>query len=170
MNPRASACRLALASLLVLLLSCDGPRPREERATNEPAVESTLPVAVIDAGFENKRRYYPKSDIEQLGKLPAGVDIQAWEVGRDEHSSHHVVAVRTGENPHAHLRHELVVMIVSGHGRMLLDREELPVGEGSLLYVPRGTRHAFTNEGDEPAIAYVIYTPPEDGNDYYVRE
>jgi mannose-6-phosphate isomerase-like protein (cupin superfamily) len=40
-----------------------------------------------------------------------------------------------------------------------------PVGEGSILYVPRGTVHAFANESGEPAIAYAVYTPAFDGKD-----
>jgi mannose-6-phosphate isomerase-like protein (cupin superfamily) len=43
--------------------------------------------------------------------------------------------------------------------------DESEVGEGSILYVPRGRVHAFRNESDEPAAAYVVYVPPFDGHD-----
>jgi mannose-6-phosphate isomerase-like protein (cupin superfamily) len=31
--------------------------------------------------------------------------------------------------------------------------------------VPRGATHAFRNESEAPAVAYVVYTPPFDGKD-----
>jgi mannose-6-phosphate isomerase-like protein (cupin superfamily) len=39
------------------------------------------------------------------------------------------------------------------------------VGEGSILYVPRGAVHAFRNDAPEPAIAYAVYLPAFDGQD-----
>ena len=43
--------------------------------------------------------------------------------------------------------------------------EERPVGEGSVLYVPRGTVHAFRNTSGDVAFAYAIYVPAFDGRD-----
>jgi mannose-6-phosphate isomerase-like protein (cupin superfamily) len=43
--------------------------------------------------------------------------------------------------------------------------EERAVGQGSILYVPRATVHAFRNTSDEPAAAYAVYTPAFDGQD-----
>jgi mannose-6-phosphate isomerase-like protein (cupin superfamily) len=48
---------------------------------------------------------------------------------------------------------------------MRLRDEARPVGPGAILYVPRGTVHAFRNESREPAAAYAIYLPPFDGKD-----
>jgi mannose-6-phosphate isomerase-like protein (cupin superfamily) len=48
---------------------------------------------------------------------------------------------------------------------MWLGAESREVGEGSIFYVPRGTVHAFTNATDAPAVAYVLYSPPFDGED-----
>jgi mannose-6-phosphate isomerase-like protein (cupin superfamily) len=87
------------------------------------------------------------------------------EVGRDGTSSHHVVAIRDRESPHRHDSHDLFVVIVRGYGTMRIGEENRPVGEGSILYVPRGTVHAFTNASPKPAIAYAIYSPPFDGKD-----
>jgi mannose-6-phosphate isomerase-like protein (cupin superfamily) len=39
------------------------------------------------------------------------------------------------------------------------------VGEGSILYVPRGSVHAFRNQASEPAVAYALYAPAFDGRD-----
>ena len=48
---------------------------------------------------------------------------------------------------------------------MRLGNEERPVGEGSILYVPRGTVHAFRNAAEQPAVAYAVYAPAFDGQD-----
>ena len=61
--------------------------------------------------------------------------------------------------------HDLVVVLLRGRGSMRLGEESRAVGEGSIVYVPRGSVHAFTNEADTPAFAYVLYTPPFDGED-----
>ena len=56
-------------------------------------------------------------------------------------------------------------MLLRGHGVMHLGDDTRAVGEGSVLYVPRGTVHAFTNRSGSPAFAYTLYTPPFDGKD-----
>lgn len=86
-------------------------------------------------------------------------------MARDRHTSHHVVWIRTQEVPHRHDRHDLWVVIVRGHGTMRLGDEERAVGEGSVLYVPRGTVHAFRNLSSAAAAAYAVYAPPFDGKD-----
>ena len=87
------------------------------------------------------------------------------EVGRDAHSSQHVVWIVDREIPHRHDTHDLVVVMLKGSGTMRLGAELRPVGEGSILYVPRGTPHAFANESGAPALAYAFYFPPFDGKD-----
>ena len=56
-------------------------------------------------------------------------------------------------------------VVLRGHGRMRLGAEQRPVGEGSILYVPRGAVHAFHNDSPEPAVAYAVYVPAFDGRD-----
>ena len=65
----------------------------------------------------------------------------------------------------------LVLAVVAGaHGEMLVGGDPRPVGAGSIVYIPRRTRHAFTNRSAEPATAYAIYTPPFDGEDRVLLE
>jgi mannose-6-phosphate isomerase-like protein (cupin superfamily) len=119
----------------------------------------------VDALLAGERVRMPLADLAERVPLAAGQDFRVDEVGRDTGSSHHLVAIRTAEVPHRHDRHDLLVVIVRGHGTMLLGDAALPVGERSILYVPRGTVHAFTNQSDAPAVAYAVYTPPLDGKD-----
>jgi mannose-6-phosphate isomerase-like protein (cupin superfamily) len=122
------------------------------------------PPAVIDAGF-SPRTTLPIDELVDRAPLDPGEDFRVIEIGRDAHSSQHLVKIRHAEVPHRHDRHELWVLMLEGHGNLLLGSESRAVGEGSLLYIPRGVRHAFTNESETPATAYVIYSPPFDGKD-----
>jgi mannose-6-phosphate isomerase-like protein (cupin superfamily) len=138
--------RLRLVPILALLLGCAGP------------------PAVVDAGLE-PRLTVPLDELPARARLAADQDFRVVLLGRDAHSSHHIVAIRHGETLHRHDRHDLLVVMVEGHGTLQLGDELRTVGEGSVLYVPRGTRHAFTNASDAPATAYAIYMPAFDGKD-----
>ena len=141
---------LLLASLLVLV----GASP-----TGAP------PGGVFDAQLPGGRTTTPIAALLEMPRLAEYQDFRIVEIARDSRSSHHVVAIRTGEAPHRHDRHDLLVVLLRGHGFMRLGDEERPVGDGSILYVPRGTPHAFRNAAAEPAVAYVVYTPPHDDAD-----
>ena len=148
---RSKTLRLAVCFCVALLIAADsGGSP-----------------PVFD-GLLGERVTLPLSDLAAMAPLDPGQDFRVVEIGRDAHTSHHVVAIREREVPHRHDRHDLVVVILRGYGRMRLQDSERSIGEGSVLHVPRGTVHAFTNESDEPAVAYAMYTPAFDGKDRVV--
>jgi mannose-6-phosphate isomerase-like protein (cupin superfamily) len=122
------------------------------------------PPAVFDALLSG-RMHVPLEELASRAPLGPGQSFRVAPIGRDAHTSHHVVTIRDREVPHRHDRHDLVVVMLRGHGHMRLGDEERPVGEGSVLYVPRGTPHAFRNESDAPAVAYAMYAPAFDGED-----
>lgn len=121
--------------------------------------------AVLDAGTPDGRRTLALADLVAGAALAEGEEFRVREVFRDAGTSHHVVSIRDREAPHRHDRHDLVVVMLEGEGTMLLGEEERPVGRGSILYVPRGTVHAFRNAGSGIAVAYAVYTPAFDGAD-----
>lgn len=123
------------------------------------------PPPILDALFGESRETVALDALAARAPLGAGENFRVVEVARDDHSSHHVVAIRDREVPHRHDRHDLFVVLLEGHGRMHLDGEAREVGEGSILYVPRGTLHSFENRSQTPASAYAIYVPPFDGKD-----
>lgn len=123
------------------------------------------PTATLDALFPSGRLTLPLEDLAAKYPLAPGKDFQVSEVGRDTHSSQHAVWIVDREVPHRHDTHDLIVVMVAGYGTMRLGAETRPVGTGSILYVPRGTAHAFTNESGAPALAYAVYFPPFDGKD-----
>jgi mannose-6-phosphate isomerase-like protein (cupin superfamily) len=123
------------------------------------------PPPVLDALFPDGRRTETLGALADSETLGADEAFRLREIGRDAFSSHHVVWIREREVPHTHDRHDLWVVMLRGHGTMRLGDEERPVGEGSVLYVPRGTVHAFRNLSDEVAVAYAVYAPAFDGRD-----
>jgi mannose-6-phosphate isomerase-like protein (cupin superfamily) len=145
--------RTRRALLCALMLS--GPLLAAPGGGSAPTVDALL----------GGRVRIPLAELAGRVPLAAGEDFRVALVGRDAGTSHHLVAIRTAEVPHRHDRHDLLVVIVRGHGTMLLGDAARPIGEGSILYVPRGAVHAFTNRSDAPAVAYAVYTPPFDGKD-----
>lgn len=122
------------------------------------------PQAVLDLML-GERDTIPLALLIRRAELAPGEESKVVEIGRDARSSHHVVGLRKGEQPHRHDHHDLVVVLLRGHGVMRLGDETRAVGTGSVLYVPRGTVHAFTNRSGAPATAYTLYTPPFNGTD-----
>ena len=152
-NGSRSAAALAAAALALVAASLLG------------AVAATRGPAVIDALYPEVRTTLALAQLAQREPLRADESFRVVALGRDAHTSHHVVHIRGAETPHRHDTHDLVVVVLRGHGQMLLGTERRPVCEGSILYIPRGTVHAFANESGEPAAAYAMYTPPFDGKD-----
>ncbi len=128
------------------------------------------PPAVFDAVFADNRITLDLQAIVQRVELSEEQDFRIVELGRDATTSHQAVAIRHREALHRHDRHDLVVVMLRGHGTLQIGEEERAVGAGSILYIPRGILHAFRNASGEPAIAYAVYTPGFDGVDRVVAD
>lgn len=128
-------------------------------------VSAEAPPAVLDVLLPEGRLTQSIAAQVEKNPLPSEQEFRIIEVGRDANTSHHLVWIRDREIPHRHDHHDLFVVIVQGYGGMRLGEAERTVGEGSILYVPRGTVHAFRNAADGPAVAYAVYAPAFDGRD-----
>ena len=62
---------------------------------------------------------------------------------------------------HRHDRTEEILFVHKGSGTLLLGDEEIPVEEGSTIYVPRGTYHGLENESDGDVVIAFVATPPD---------
>ncbi len=129
------------------------------------AAAGGAPPPVLDALIAGERHTTALDALARSGRLAPGEGFKVSEIGRDAHSSHHLVWIRDREVPHRHDRHDLFVVILRGHGGMTLGDTERELGQGSILYVPRGTVHSFRNRSPEPAVAYAVYLPAFDGVD-----
>ena len=63
-----------------------------------------------------------------------------------------------GEETHSHV--EQILYFQSGNGKAVLNDKETPIGPGSVVVVPPGTKHNFVNTGTEPLIVATVYVPP----------
>lgn len=158
-----SVPRRSLVLPALLLLALAGPDARGGEAVG--AAEGAAPAAVLDALLPEGRRTLTLEALARRVALADGEARRAEEIGRDARSSHHVLALRGGEEPHRHARHALLVVVLRGFGDMRLGEATRRVGPGSVLYVPPGAVHAFTNRAPRPAVAYAVYWPPFDGED-----
>lgn len=52
------------------------------------------------------------------------------------------------------------LLFVAGTGKAVLNDEESPISVGTLVVVPRGTKHNFINTGSEDLKIVTIYAPP----------
>jgi mannose-6-phosphate isomerase-like protein (cupin superfamily) len=127
-----------------------------------PASDST---PTVDALLGSERVRIPLAALAERVPLAADQPFRVVELGRDASTSHHLAAIRGAEKPHRHDHHDQLVVIARGYGTLRVGDRTLPVGEGSIAYVPRGSVHAFANQSGAPAVSYLIYTPPYDGKD-----
>lgn len=142
-----------LVAIALPLAACMGAPPAKPQPT-------------LDARFAAGRRTERLAALAAQMQVPEGENIRVVEVARDADTSHHLVGVRDREPYHRHDKSALLAVVLSGRGRMRIDGVEQPVDAGSVLYVPRGTPHAFINgDTENPAVAYVVFSPPFDGAD-----
>lgn len=65
---------------------------------------------------------------------------------------------------HYHAKHDETVILVRGSGVMRLGDKEHAVRAGDLMFIPQGTPHAFTPQGDD-VVAVSVFSPKFDGKD-----
>ena len=70
-----------------------------------------------------------------------------------------LVGAGGGPPPHCHLTEDELFTITEGSITFTAGEETRPVSAGQSVFVPRGTRHLYRNEGTKPAKMIAIYTP-----------
>ena len=58
-----------------------------------------------------------------------------------------------------------------GEGEVVIDSRSFPIGDGSAIVVPAGSRHNIRNTGGESLRLYTLYSPPhhEDGTVHHTK-
>ena len=64
-----------------------------------------------------------------------------------------------GPPPHYHLNHDELFMLLEGRVSFFLQNRWTEFGPGGVVFVPRGSIHAFRNVGDVPARQLGLVTP-----------
>ena len=81
-----------------------------------------------------------------------------------------VVTPTTPLKPHLHARHEEVIYLIQGKGKMRLGDKTWELKAGDIVYIPLKTLHAFTPEGGD-CRALSLFAPAFDGKDrVFVKE
>jgi mannose-6-phosphate isomerase-like protein (cupin superfamily) len=142
--------------------TCPDPAPVAQAEAPAPGA---LPPAVLDAIVGNQRLNRPLAELLALSLLAPTETFKITEIARDERSSHHVVSLRDAEPLHRHDMHDLLVVVLEGHGDMLLGDATHPIGQGSIVYIPRATVHSMRNATEKPLTGYAMFFPPFDGKD-----
>jgi quercetin dioxygenase-like cupin family protein len=70
-----------------------------------------------------------------------------------------VVGAGGGPPPHRHLAEDELFTITEGTVVFTAGEETRLVSLGESVFVPRGTRHAYRNEGTDAARMLAVYTP-----------
>lgn len=73
-----------------------------------------------------------------------------------------------GPPPHVHRREDEAFYVLEGEMTFFLADKKVTAQPGAFVLVPRGTPHAFKNEGDSPARMLIQVTPA--GFDVFLRE
>lgn len=123
------------------------------------ACASRAPVVAVDGA--------PASLEALLARHPLGADqqVRADLLARSAGASYHLVQVRGREEPHRHASHDLVVLVLRGAGTLTLAEARMKLAAGDVALVRRAAAHWFANDGPEPAVALIIFTPPLDAPD-----
>ena len=92
-------------------------------------------------------------------------NIRPTDLRHGENSSISLVQVRDREQPHIHTRYDLTVTLVHGSGTLWLNNTPLPMHDGDVAFIPKGTPHYFVNGGSDPAAALIVFAPAFSGPD-----
>jgi mannose-6-phosphate isomerase-like protein (cupin superfamily) len=67
----------------------------------------------------------------------------------------------TGGEPEAHEKSDQVILLIAGELSAQIDGKRCRMKPGDVLIIPPRVKHRFTNSGEEPAITFNVYSPPE---------
>jgi len=79
-----------------------------------------------------------------------------------------LVQVRSSMPPHFHKLTQEVVYMLRGEGLFQLGNERYPIKAGAVVRIPAGAVHTFTNQGQTPAVFFVVTTPRWDEQDRFM--
>lgn len=109
------------------------------------------------------------STIAEAARADDGADADAEpqrvELGRDATQSLHVWTIRDAAPRRLHRRHDLLLIVHRGHGRLLLEQRIHVLAPGDVFAVPRGTGYAVESTSDQRLVCLLVFTPPYAGQD-----
>ncbi len=70
-----------------------------------------------------------------------------------------VVQVRGTVKSHRHRRSDETVTLLRGSGAFALGGQSRKAGPGDVIFIPRGTPHSYSHEGEGESILVSVFTP-----------
>ena len=67
----------------------------------------------------------------------------------------------TGRKPEAHEKSDQVILVVEGELSAEIGGNRYRMKAGDVIIIPPRVKHKFTNSGEEPAVTFNVYSPPE---------
>jgi mannose-6-phosphate isomerase-like protein (cupin superfamily) len=67
----------------------------------------------------------------------------------------------TGREPEAHEKSGQVILLVAGELSAEIGGKRSRMKAGDVVIIPPRVKHKFTNSGEEPAVTFNVYSPPE---------
>jgi mannose-6-phosphate isomerase-like protein (cupin superfamily) len=79
-----------------------------------------------------------------------------------EHTQVVIMSINPGEDigSEVHADTDQVLYLLSGEGKVVLNKEEAPFKVGDVVLVHAGTEHNFITVGEEPMKIITMYSPP----------
>jgi quercetin dioxygenase-like cupin family protein len=90
---------------------------------------------------------------------PLTFKVRGEQTGGSLTAFENVIAPGDGPPLHTHAHEDEAWYVLAGTLRFRLGDTHADAPTGSFVFVPRGTPHAFTNAGSEPARILVLFTP-----------
>ncbi len=116
-------------------------------APDSHPAETRGPLVVSAAG----REWSPYAPLLLLGAEDTGGTFEAYEIDASK-----LERGVSGPPPHVHRQHEEAFYILEGAFTFALGGTEYAAPAGSLVVVPRGTRHSFTMEPGARCVVFAI--------------
>ncbi|HTZ86025.1 MAG TPA: cupin domain-containing protein [Solirubrobacteraceae bacterium] len=119
-------------------------------------------------------------EVRSYSELPAfttldGSEIREW-AGKlampacNQSLAEATIAPGGATTEHYHVLTEELYLIVEGRGRLVIDGEERPVGEGDCALIPPGARHKLFNAGEQPLRVLCACAPAYSDEDTVLTE
>jgi len=93
--------------------------------------------------------------------LPAGEKSQLIKIAEDDTISVFVVRMMPGAKlgPHYHAEHDEIEYVIRGTAQLLVNDKWVDIKPGSIHFNPMRKVHAARNNGNEPLIVLIAFTP-----------
>ncbi len=125
-----------------------------------------LPLLLVACGSPRPRVIAPALTLDHIAWTPADLakPIAVRALRGNAESTALLIRLDGAERPHVHADHDLVTVLLSGHGVLHLDGRRHEVHPGDVMEIPRGVAHWAESVGG-PCEVYALFTGRYDGSD-----